>query len=293
MEEISMSIQVTLNIFSGRPNPSWLLSESQKDALMQKLEAIKKPTLLKPSGVLGRLGYRGFTLKSLHQSPQGAYTLLVHDGIVDAGQEEVNRVADNRDLEEWLLDTEPGQIDKAVKDIVSSEIKKGIIDAAGYFLAGKDTCPTCQAADAPPYQPESWNVPNVQPYNNCYNYANNSITNTYAQPGRAHGAMYEHVTCPDVNTAAIADGLVNSANFSDPLSPGQGWYVALVIAPQWPDFHWYRQDNSGCWSHKPGGTAVRNVDNSGNIITDPRTCDRGNYTEFCTFMVTNRSVVIR
>ena len=51
----------------------------------------------------------------------------------------------------------------------------------------------------------------------------------------------------------------------------------------WPDvdFHWYRKNAEGFWSHKPGGTAVRNIDNSGVIIHDPETCDRGGYTEFC------------
>ncbi|MBV9102244.1 MAG: hypothetical protein JO060_01570 [Candidatus Eremiobacteraeota bacterium] len=47
------------------------------------------------------------------------------------------------------------------------------------------------------------------------------------------------------------------------------------------DFHWYRRDRDGTWSHKPGGTEARNVDNSGHIITDPRTADRGPYTQFC------------
>jgi hypothetical protein len=39
--------------------------------------------------------------------------------------------------------------------------------------------------------------------------------------------------------------------------------------------------NLGCWSHKPGPTAVRNIDNAGNAIGDPRTCSRGPYTVFC------------
>ncbi len=58
----------------------------------------------------------------------------------------------------------------------------------------------------------------------------------------------------------------------------------LVI---WPgvDFHWYRKGRNGYWSHKPGGTPATNIDNSGHFIPDPRTADRGGYTDFCTFMV--------
>jgi hypothetical protein len=100
------------------------------------------------------------------------------------------------------------------------------------------------------------------------------------------------MACPNVQTAAQADGLVPVANFTNPLTAGHGWYVALVI---WPnvDYHWYRQDKNGCWSHKPGSTAARNTDYSGHTISDPRTCNRGPYTNFCTYMVTKRGLVIR
>ena len=46
------------------------------------------------------------------------------------------------------------------------------------------------------------------------------------------------------------------------------------------DYHWYRQNADengnfdGTWSHKPGNTKVRNVDNSNNIIYDPRNANR-------------------
>src|SRR4029077_15181526 len=135
-----------------------------------------------------------------------------------------------------------------------------------------------------------------QPNNNCYNYANNHITNTFAQPGRGTGHMYKQLkTCTGagaVEPAAVSDGLVASANFSGHLGAGHGWYVALVL---WPnnDYHWYRQDKVGCWSHKPGSTAARNVDNAGHAITDPKTANRGPYTVFCTYMITKTSVHIR
>jgi hypothetical protein len=53
----------------------------------------------------------------------------------------------------------------------------------------------------------------------------------------------------------------------------------------WPsaDYHWYRLDNNAMWSHKPGQTAARNTDNSGNQIHDPRECDRGPYITWCNF----------
>ena len=132
-------------------------------------------------------------------------------------------------------------------------------------------------------------------FNNCYAYANNQITNTFPQPGRGTGRMYTVFGCTGagaVEPAAVSDGLAPCPNFGVPLAPGRGWYVALVI---WPgkDYHWYRQDKAGCWSHKPGNTPVRNVDNSGRAISDPRTADRGNYTVFCSYMIARAGLSIR
>jgi hypothetical protein len=79
----------------------------------------------------------------------------------------------------------------------------------------------------------------------------------------------------------VHDGQIRIPN-SD-FSPGEGHIIALVTASQigFSDYHWFRRDASGNWSHKPGHTKVRNVDNAGKIIVDPATCDRGPYTEFC------------
>jgi hypothetical protein len=139
----------------------------------------------------------------------------------------------------------------------------------------------CQCA--PIYEPAWWNVPSRQPFNNCYNYATNYRTDTFAQPGLAAGAEYTSLTCASVRPAAIADKLIDAPN-ADNTCHSNGHLVALVI---WPgvDFHWYRKGRNGAWSHKPGGTPVTNLDNSGNHIPDPRTADRGGYTDFCTFMV--------
>jgi hypothetical protein len=111
--------------------------------------------------------------------------------------------------------------------------------------------------------------------NNCYNYATNYRTDTFAQPGRANGAMYTAFDCASVRPAAIADDLI-AAPGANNKCPKEGHLVALVI---WPgqDFHWYRKGRNGYWSHKPGGTPVRNVDSR-------QPADTGSPV-FCTFMV--------
>lgn len=131
----------------------------------------------------------------------------------------------------------------------------------------------------PSYTPAFWNDGGqVQWNNNCYNYSNNKRTDTFAQPGRAAGAMYGALTCAAVGPAAVADGL-------DPVAAGvdcssKKCKLALVVDPGW-DYHWYRLDDNGMWTHKPGATQATNLDNSGDPINNPETADRGGYTDFC------------
>jgi hypothetical protein len=283
-----MTSRITLNVFSGRPNPTWLLNDQEEQELTQRLQASQSLTDKRPSGAYGGLGYRGFSITRDALHPQGPLSMLVHQGIVDQHAGGTNIFASSG-LETWLAET--GQ--KYIPEVVQEHLKSSI-DAPTPFAfptAALATCPQCHAVDAPNYNPGVWNIPTVQPYNNCYDYANDHATNTFAQPGRATGHQYTALTCASVQPAAQSDGLHPAANFSAPLAAGKGWYVALVIWPN-ADYHWYRQDKIGCWSHKPGSTAVRNVDNSGHQITDPRTCNRGPYTVFCTYMVTTRAVRI-
>ena len=138
----------------------------------------------------------------------------------------------------------------------------------------------------PPYNPNAWNDHGVVEWNNNdYNYSANKKTGTFAQPGRAGGRLVSGppFTCSDVLAAAIADGFVPWV--ADVPCSNYDYKVAFVVDPRpTGDYHSYRQDRGGNWSHKPGGTEATNLDKSGNPISDPRTADRGGYTEFCAFM---------
>ena len=57
---------------------------------------------------------------------------------------------------------------------------------------------------APLYEPDWWNDGGqIQFNNNCYNYGSNYRTDTYAQPGRAAGAMYTSLSCASVKPAPV------------------------------------------------------------------------------------------
>lgn len=282
---------VTLHIYSGRPNPTWQLDAEQEKGLEERLQSTKTFSEHRPSGVIGGLGYRGFSITSPEESPEGKRSFLVHEGILDQRFGLPNLV-DEAGVERFLVATAAGKIDDELIGYVNSRIE---LQGAPAFKGNVETavaCPSNMAADAPSYNPGMWNVPNIQPHNNCYNYANNNATNTFAQPGRATGHQATVMACSHVTPGAVSDGLKVVPNFSTSLARGAGWYVALVV---WPnrDYHWYRQDSGGCWSHKPGQTAVRNVDNAGRTIADPKSCDRGPYSDFCDYLVSNTTVRIR
>ncbi|UCE27377.1 MAG: hypothetical protein JSW52_01085 [Candidatus Coatesbacteria bacterium] len=152
----------------------------------------------------------------------------------------------------------------------------------------------------PKYEPDKWNdfstagYEGVQDNNNCYNYACDTITGTFAQPGEASGIIltYDDLECEFVTNAAIADGLV-SVDCDEGCGCKECQHkVALVMDTIDPkDYHWYRQDRDGTWSHKPGDGEATNLDGSDNIITDPRTADWGRYNVFCGCFCVNKTKI--
>lgn len=170
-------------------------------------------------------------------------------------------------------------------------------DSNGMCYSKPDLDPTDKYTPAypnrPQYQPDRWNQDDIRESNNCYSYAaNDPDGRPYGkpQPGEASGAPTRDANCLPVLDAAAKDGMPPMC--IDPNSPPEGMYpVALVhgtdIQGQ-QDYHWYRQNPDGTWSHKPGSTAVTNLDESGNQILDPASADRDgtgkggvNYDEFC------------
>ncbi len=100
--ELPEAATVELDIFSGRPNPSWPLSDEQIQTFADRvtsLEVVASGTLQAP------LGYRGFIVH-LGGGPEGSTEVTVQFGVVQVnGPDGVTWARDpDRALERLLLD---------------------------------------------------------------------------------------------------------------------------------------------------------------------------------------------
>jgi hypothetical protein len=297
-----MPLRLTIDVFSGRPNPTVVVSGLEERELLDRLAPVERarargmasPPALPPA----TLGYRGIIVEQI-EAPAGvarrrsARTMRTGTrgpvriaGGFAHGPRGATPIRDSL-AEEFICGSNgPFRVSglpPAFFDVCPREVQRfrDLLLRWPWKKWPWPLRPTC--ACAPLWEPGWWNDNGqVQWNNNCYNYGTNYRTDTFAQPGRANGAMYNVITCAEVKAGAIADALLNAPNANK--CPKEGHLVALVVGPHW-DFHWYRKGRNGYWTHKPGGTQATNLDNSGNLIADPRTADRGNYTDFCSFMI--------
>ncbi len=141
---------------------------------------------------------------------------------------------------------------------------------------------------------------------NCYAYVLNRPDYHWAVPGHRYAKTktQHYFTSYDANFKNVSqamfrrqlidgaqrDGLVRSAE----LKTEKGYYVAALFFEDQGgglDFHWYRQDDDGTWSHKDGWRAVANKTVDGRAIYDPRYISDTNYPIFGGFFLAPRAGV--
>ena len=161
-----------------------------------------------------------------------------------------------------------------------------------------------RVCNAPRYMPNLWNNldKNTRDYTNCYSYAFDRMeinADKKLQPGELSTGKFNSYDCDEILNKLRSD--YNTFNIiqvpKNYKPPCNHYKIALVIDDlgEEQDYHFYRQDEDGYWSHKPGKEEVRRIDASGNLITDPETADRNydtsndnqnnetdnNYYKFC------------
>jgi hypothetical protein len=118
---MSVRVEVELDIFSGNPNPTWILSPEEGALFVQRLATLPPA----PAKALStHLGYRGFIV----QVAKGTEQSLVHiqNGTVQilVGDTKVYYSDRNRDLERWLLNSGKPSLKSDIFKIVEKEFPK-------------------------------------------------------------------------------------------------------------------------------------------------------------------------
>jgi hypothetical protein len=167
----------------------------------------------------------------------------------------------------------------------------------------------------PDYEPKRWNTLNkISDTHNCFSYAMNvndpkqikkCKSDVYCdvpfhQPGLAAGyrgfKSDKPKTCPNMIMRILGDNPHISLTSFEKKCPPLTSKIALVVDES-DDYHFFRQDSNGFWSHKPGARDVINVDAADHTIWDPRLTyldyrSKGNdlnYDIFCSYMCVPRT----
>jgi len=159
----------------------------------------------------------------------------------------------------------------------------------------------------PAYDPDRYNrQKGIKESHNCYTYAFNylrlptsekctpaSCPLPFPQPGRASGypkwSEVKGKRCPDLIARIKGDVPGASLSSFEAKCPAGKRKIALV-ADEDEDYHFYRQDSNGWWSHKPGATDVIPYDATQRRIYDPELASRYypksglHYDEFCSYL---------
>jgi len=154
--------------------------------------------------------------------------------------------------------------------------------------------------DGPRYNPKKWNKKaKVRYSHNCYSYMLNKKSNKRArkckppkckhlkiQPGfKKRNRKIKKVTCRNISKRMRRDYPRIKRTRKKTCEKGK-YKGALFIHPK-RDFHFYRRDKNGWWSHKDGEHRATNKDSKGERIKNPRKASRKNrrkrlhYKKFC------------
>jgi hypothetical protein len=111
--------QVELNIFSGRADPSWIITNTETVELIAKIQTL--PTI-KPSQFTDNLGYRGITIKL---NSNGDF-IKVYQGVCQYQFQGKSQFFhdENRQLEKQLLVTGKPHLPENLYNSVLQEIEK-------------------------------------------------------------------------------------------------------------------------------------------------------------------------
>lgn len=115
-----------------------------------------------------------------------------------------------------------------------------------------------------------------------------------SQPGYAAGfpaLRDEDFNCPEIVKRTLADNPYLLPSSRDKSCPADMYKGAIVVAPR-RDYHYYRLNDEGYWTHKPGYKPSTAYDADNKLILDPEKANRKygelHYTDFCGYVCVPR-----
>jgi len=112
---------IELDVFSGRPNPTWELSAADTATLIGMINSLAQSP---PVDLPTPLGYRGFLVTLDEPQSGSAATIRAYQGIVEYQGRETRTYADtDKQVELWLLATARPHIDGQLYDSLLVEIE--------------------------------------------------------------------------------------------------------------------------------------------------------------------------
>ena len=285
-------LRVHVRVYSGRPDPVAELDEDASagvlDALAPDRELVDDDLGLPPAW---HLGYRGLLVEQLGDPDPRLPQVFEFGTDALQGPGLRHRVAE--DLTDERLLALDGPVGRELSESLLELLPELLRAARAVSRTPRDSTPSSPTpcgGSAPSSDVNWWNdgavgIDSHQLYNNCYNYATNQRTDTFAQPGRGSGftLVAPIMTGERVRLYAWYDNLYDAPSGNNGCVP-KGHLVGLAFAPEELDYHWWRKNQDGYWSHKPGSSPATSRDASGELIVDPRECDRGIYEQWVGFM---------
>lgn len=150
----------------------------------------------------------------------------------------------------------------------------------------------------PKYNAKLWNNPLTRVEHNCYAYVINTIAQRTGKPQPGYFSGFPPMGDDDYHCEEFYRRLKKDipslylTTFTERCKPGfYKGFLAIDPKKEDPDYHFYRQDRNGYWSHKPGRLDAVNYDASSQKILNPFFADRKyqhyNYSTPCFFFCLN------
>jgi hypothetical protein len=142
--------------------------------------------------------------------------------------------------------------------------------------------------EEPNFSPRKWNTKKkLKKNHNCYAYMLDIISDFQSKPPPGYASGHLYMSDNDIRSCDKLFERIKSDNpsvipssFKEKCPKGYRKGYFAVDTSDNPDYHFYRLDKNGTWSHKPGSTDVIMQNFDGKMIINPERARRESNSHF-------------